>query len=205
VAAPADCIASVIARCAAARASPNQAGSAKSSGAGQGAAPSLAARLVSASRLGVEVAAGAAFAVFAAFFVGARFVMRGVVRVAIGFGLSSPRLCAAPLCPLGADPHPAPVPDMWIVALAWFYVVLLMALAEATSATGTVLGAIFTLVGYGMLPLGLVLYLMGTPGRRRRRRAEEAAAGSAAVAAVGQADGGGHAAGDAVAAKREEA
>ncbi len=65
---------------------------------------------------------------------------------------------------------------MHIVALAWMFVVVLMALAEATSTQGTVLGAFFTLLLYGVLPLGLVLYLMGTPLRRRARRAAEAQA-----------------------------
>jgi hypothetical protein len=65
---------------------------------------------------------------------------------------------------------------MHIVALAWMFVVVLMALAEATSTQGTVLGAFFTLLLYGLLPLGLVLYLLGTPMRRRAQRAAEAAA-----------------------------
>ena len=64
---------------------------------------------------------------------------------------------------------------MHAVAIAWMFVVLLMALAEATSTQGTVLGAFFTLLLYGVLPLGLVLYLMGTPMRRRARHAAEAA------------------------------
>ena len=65
---------------------------------------------------------------------------------------------------------------MHIVALAWMFVVILMALTEATSTQGTVLGAFFTLLLYGVLPLGLVLYLLGTPMRRRAQRAAEAAA-----------------------------
>jgi hypothetical protein len=65
---------------------------------------------------------------------------------------------------------------MHIVALAWMFVVVLMAVAEATSTQGTVLGAFFTLLLYGLLPLGLVLYLMGTPMRRRARRKIEDAA-----------------------------
>ena len=64
---------------------------------------------------------------------------------------------------------------MHAVAIAWMFVVLLMALAEATSPQGTVLGAFFTLLLYGLLPLGVVLYLMGTPMRRRAQRAAEAA------------------------------
>ena len=65
---------------------------------------------------------------------------------------------------------------MHIVALAWMFVVVLMALTEATSSQGTVLGAFFTLLLYGVLPLALVLYLLGTPMRRRAQRAAEAAA-----------------------------
>ena len=41
---------------------------------------------------------------------------------------------------------------MYLIAIAWIYVVLMMALAEAMSAQGTVLGAIFTFVLYGCLP-----------------------------------------------------
>lgn len=63
---------------------------------------------------------------------------------------------------------------MFIVAIAWMYVVLMMALAEAFSSSGSVLGAIFTFLLYGVLPLSIVLYVMGTPARRRARRAAEA-------------------------------
>lgn len=64
---------------------------------------------------------------------------------------------------------------MHIVALAWMFVVLLMTLAEATSPQGTLLGALFTFLLYGALPLSIVLYVMATPARRRRRLATEAA------------------------------
>ena len=61
---------------------------------------------------------------------------------------------------------------MYLVAIAWIYVVLMMALAEALSPNGTVLGAVFTFLLYGLLPLSIVLYIMGTPcaavARRRR-------------------------------------
>lgn len=63
---------------------------------------------------------------------------------------------------------------MYLIAIAWIYVVLMMALAEALSAQGTVLGAIFTFVLYGCLPLSIVMYLLGTPMRRRARLAAEA-------------------------------
>ena len=88
---------------------------------------------------------------------------------------------------------------MYLVPIAWLYVVLMMALAEALSPQGTVLGAVFTFILYGVLPLSILLYIMGTPGRRRARAREEAAAASAA-----QTDGGGEAAGDAVTAERKE-
>lgn len=39
---------------------------------------------------------------------------------------------------------------MYLVAIAWFYVALMMALAEATHPQGTVLGAVFTLLLYGI-------------------------------------------------------
>jgi hypothetical protein len=58
---------------------------------------------------------------------------------------------------------------MYLVAIAWMYVVLMMAVAEALSSQGTLLGAFFTLVLYGLLPLGILLYIMGTPMRRRSR------------------------------------
>lgn len=64
---------------------------------------------------------------------------------------------------------------MWIVAIAWMYVTLMMALAEATSPQGTVLGAVFTFLMYGVGPLALVLYLLGAPARRKAiRQAEQA-------------------------------
>ena len=94
---------------------------------------------------------------------------------------------------------------MYLVTIAWMYVVLMMALAEATSSTGTVLGAIFTFLLYGALPLSIVLYVMGTPGRRRARRAAEAAESADAPAGPGGDPGGsGHAAGDPVAPERKE-
>jgi hypothetical protein len=64
---------------------------------------------------------------------------------------------------------------MYLVAIAWLYVTLMMALAEATHPDGTLLGAFVTLMLYGVGPLSLVLYLMGTPLRRKKRLAEEQA------------------------------
>lgn len=98
---------------------------------------------------------------------------------------------------------------MHIITIAWLFVTVMMALAEATSPQGTVLGALFTFLLYGALPLSIVLYLMGSPARRRARKAAEAAADAAADAAARAASavdpgGRGHAAGDAVAAERKE-
>lgn len=68
---------------------------------------------------------------------------------------------------------------MYLVVIAWLYVTLMMAVAEATNSNGTVLGAIVTFVLYGLLPMGIVVYILGTPARRRalkaRERAEQAA------------------------------
>jgi len=63
---------------------------------------------------------------------------------------------------------------MYLVAIAWMYVVLMMAVAEATSTQGSVLGAIVTFALYGLLPLSIVIYVMGAPRRRAARRQAEA-------------------------------
>jgi hypothetical protein len=99
---------------------------------------------------------------------------------------------------------------MYIVFLGWIYVVLMMAVAEAMSTQGTVLGAVFTFLFYGVLPLSIVMYVMATPQRRRARLAAERAADRAAESARSEPaavppDGGGQAAGDAVAPERKEA
>jgi hypothetical protein len=70
---------------------------------------------------------------------------------------------------------------MYLIVIAWLYVTLLMGLAEAFSTQGSVLGAIITFLLYGVLPMSLVVYLMGTPLRRKaRRQAEEMTAPQAA-------------------------
>ncbi len=100
---------------------------------------------------------------------------------------------------------------MYVVIIAWGYVVLLMAVAEATSTQGTVLGAFFTFVLYGLLPLSIVMYLLGTPGRWRARKQAEAAEAAAAAASAATAesaaadgDGGGPAPGAGLAPERKE-
>jgi hypothetical protein len=72
---------------------------------------------------------------------------------------------------------------MYLVVIAWVYVALMMAVAEATSTQGSVLGGAMTFLLYGAGPLALVVYLMGAPGRRKARLQHEAAERAAAVAA----------------------
>lgn len=104
---------------------------------------------------------------------------------------------------------------MYLVAIAWLYVTLMMALAEAHAPNGSVLGAVVTFALYGLLPLSILLYILGTPGRKRARRLREAQEQQAyeeqqrqRVASAGQPDQGRHAAGAAeggvVAPVREE-
>jgi hypothetical protein len=85
---------------------------------------------------------------------------------------------------------------LYLVAMGWLYVVLMLAVAEAQSPQGTLLGAAFTVLGWGVLPLSIVLYILGTSARWLAR--------GAARSVRSQPDGGGHAAGDAVAPVREE-
>ena len=90
---------------------------------------------------------------------------------------------------------------MYLVVIGWLYVVMMMAVAEATNTTGTVLGAIITFVLYGVVPVVLVIYIMRTPQRRKERKAREAAEDQARRAAMaeptqatsGEPDAGGHA------------
>ncbi len=115
---------------------------------------------------------------------------------------------------------------MYLVAIAWMYVVLMMGVAEALSSNGTVLGALVTVVLYGLLPLSVLLYIMGTPLRRRARVQQElherqeqeqeqqqqaqdrptspAVAGAAPGASSAAPDGSGMPPGDAITAKGEK-
>lgn len=94
---------------------------------------------------------------------------------------------------------------MWIVVIAWMYVVLMMSLAEATSPQGSWLGATITFIFYGVAPLSLVMYLLGTPARRRAlRRAEVVEVAEQNHPPSAQTDAGSLPAGDAVAPERKE-
>jgi hypothetical protein len=68
---------------------------------------------------------------------------------------------------------------VYLVVIAWLYVAIMMALAEATHPGGTLLGALFTFVLYGVGPVALLVYLMGRPARRAARARREAAASAA--------------------------
>lgn len=92
---------------------------------------------------------------------------------------------------------------MWIVAIAWMYVAVMMSLTEATAPNGSVLGAIFTFLFYGALPVTLVMYLLGTPARRKARRAAEAAERDTPNPSA-QPDAGGLPSGDPIATEREK-
>ena len=75
---------------------------------------------------------------------------------------------------------------MYLVVIAWMYVVLMMSAAEAASSNGTILGALVTLVLYGIAPVVLVVYLMGAPARNKAIKKREAQARASHLAAAGQ-------------------
>lgn len=83
---------------------------------------------------------------------------------------------------------------MYLIILAWLYVTLMMAVVEAFSTQGTLLGAVITFLLYGALPMSLVAYLMGTPLRRKAQRRAEAAALTQqnGPASITEPDAGGH-------------
>jgi hypothetical protein len=69
---------------------------------------------------------------------------------------------------------------MWIVAIGWSYVVILMAATETSVTAG-----IMTFLLYCMIPLSILFYLTG--GKRRKARRELAAATVARQAAQAKA------------------
>jgi hypothetical protein len=54
---------------------------------------------------------------------------------------------------------------MYIVAIAWMYVVMMVSFLQPTVFRGLV-----TFFGAGLLPLALLLFLVGTPQRRRNKQ-----------------------------------
>lgn len=94
---------------------------------------------------------------------------------------------------------------MYIVPIAWLYVTVMMAVAEATNSTGTVLGGIITFLLYGLLPVSIIVYVMGAPTRKRAIKAKERAELADAQAALNLSpDAGAKPATDPVAPVREE-
>jgi hypothetical protein len=57
---------------------------------------------------------------------------------------------------------------VYIVAIAWIYVTLMVSVMQPTVFRGVV-----TFLGVGLGPLALLLWLVGTPARRRRRMRQE--------------------------------
>lgn len=62
---------------------------------------------------------------------------------------------------------------MYLVLIAWMYVAVMMAAAEAMSPIGSILGALVTFLLYGVLPVTILAYIMRSPERKRARRAQE--------------------------------
>lgn len=68
---------------------------------------------------------------------------------------------------------------MYIIAIGWLYVTLLMALTEGSAVAG-----VLSFVFYGLAPTALLMWLLGTTARRRRRAQREAAARQAEAEAA---------------------
>ena len=57
---------------------------------------------------------------------------------------------------------------MYIIAIGWLYVTVLVALNEPSVVSG-----IISFLFYGLLPCGLLLWMAGSKVRRQRRRHQE--------------------------------
>ncbi|HEY6513500.1 MAG TPA: hypothetical protein VI032_16070 [Burkholderiaceae bacterium] len=86
-----------------------------------------------------------------------------------------------------------PYYEMLVIGIGWVFVVVVFALGQVSSAGGTWLGMLVTLV-VGLAPLAVVVYIALAASRRRRMRRASAV----------DPDRGGHAPGDAVAPERKE-
>ncbi len=74
---------------------------------------------------------------------------------------------------------------MYIIAIAWIYVVLMMSITEPT-----VIAGIMTFLMYCVLPLTIILYLVRSPQRKKQRKAEMLAKNAAANTAAAIPDAG---------------
>ncbi|HCN89555.1 MAG TPA: hypothetical protein DIT28_10315 [Oxalobacteraceae bacterium] len=72
---------------------------------------------------------------------------------------------------------------MYIVAIAWIYVALMMSITEPSIVAG-----IMTFLMYGVIPLSIILYVMGTPQRKRDRINAEKRKRDAAMSANSQSE-----------------
>ena len=72
---------------------------------------------------------------------------------------------------------------MYIIAIGWLYVTVLMAITETSIVAG-----VLTFLFYGLFPVALLLWLLGTPVRRQRQRYLAAQAEAAEAAQATQAD-----------------
>lgn len=57
---------------------------------------------------------------------------------------------------------------LYLIAIAWVYVVLLMSMTEQSVVAG-----VMTFLLYCVVPLSIILYVMGTPQRRRKRQSKD--------------------------------
>jgi hypothetical protein len=57
---------------------------------------------------------------------------------------------------------------MYIVVIAWTYVVFMMSITEQSAVAG-----VMTFLLYGAVPVTIILYLSGSAQRRRRRQLAE--------------------------------
>ena len=53
---------------------------------------------------------------------------------------------------------------MYIIAIAWLYIVLMMSITAKT-----IFGGLMTFLWYGILPCALFLWIFGTPQRKRNK------------------------------------
>jgi membrane protein required for beta-lactamase induction len=74
---------------------------------------------------------------------------------------------------------------LYVIVIAWLYVALMMAAAEASHANGSLIGALFTFILYGLFPVALVIYVLKTPDRKKARLAKEAQEAQTAASKAG--------------------
>lgn len=63
---------------------------------------------------------------------------------------------------------------MYLIAIAWLYVVVIVSVSD-----DTILGGLVTFLFWGLGPLALFLWIFGTPARRRAKARREAEADTA--------------------------